>query len=93
MGKTNVYTTAKVRRNGNKLSDIGIRPDVLLGCSLRNRDCQLLCKIVKPAAYLVCPFIEFTDRIRSISRLTSFAVTKGRSFPVRFTLYIFGMVI
>ena len=45
-----------------------------------------------PPHSMIAPTPPFTDRMRRISRLTSLAVTKGRSFPVRFTLNIFGMV-
>ena len=50
-------------------------------------------EIPSPPHSMMAPTPPFTDKIRKISRLTSFAVTKSRSFPVRFTLYIFGMVI
>ena len=46
-----------------------------------------------PPHSMTAPTPPLTDRMRRISRLTSLAVTKGRSRPVRFTLYIFGMVI
>ena len=46
-----------------------------------------------PPHSMMAPTPPLTERILRISRLTSFAVTKSRSFPVKFTLYIFGMVI
>ena len=50
-------------------------------------------RIPSPPHSIMAPTPPFTDKIRRISRLTSLAVTKERSLPVRFTLYIFGMVI
>ena len=45
-----------------------------------------------PPHSMIAPTPPFTLSMRRISRLTSLAVTKGRSLPVRFTLNIFGMV-
>ena len=45
-----------------------------------------------PPHSMMAPTPPLTLRMRRISRLTSLAVTKGRSRPVRFTLNIFGMV-
>ena len=49
--------------------------------------------IPSPPHSIMAPTPPFTDRIPRISKLISFAVTKGFRLPVRFTLYIFGIVI
>ena len=46
-----------------------------------------------PPHSMMAPTPPLTVRILSISKLISFALTKGLSFPVRLTLYILGMVI
>ena len=46
-----------------------------------------------PPHSMIRPTPPLTERIRRISRLTSLAVTKGRSAPVSYTLMTWGILI
>lgn len=59
----------------------------------RTLDAAIRRQQMSPPHSTMYPTPPLTESRRRISRLTSFAVTNGRSFPVRFTFNILGIVI